>query len=155
MFRSSVTGRETCELELTPTSFFPLVLCLFPLPLRISLPALKCSLLPLIRAVQEATIEDHFYNLNTRLALAPDEWIRNVHRLDKSTTGPLILATTATKAKDLCAQFANRSVDKSEHAARRPTVSQGDFALMCLLASWWHRLHRCGVSVSVSRGARD
>ncbi|KAL7412290.1 pseudouridine synthase [Mrakia frigida] len=65
----------------------------------------------------EATIEDHFYNLKSRLALTPEQWIRSVHRLDKSTTGPLILATTELKAKDLCAQFAERSIEKSYIAA--------------------------------------
>ncbi|EIN05757.1 pseudouridine synthase [Punctularia strigosozonata HHB-11173 SS5] len=37
----------------------------------------------------------------------------HVHRLDKATTGALVLGRSPTLAKDLCKQFAERSVDKS------------------------------------------
>ncbi|CED85346.1 RNA pseudouridylate synthases [Phaffia rhodozyma] len=62
---------------------------------------------------KETTMEDHFEDLRTRLDLSEDHQIRTVHRLDKQTTGPLILALNQAKAKDLANQFKAKTVEKS------------------------------------------
>lgn len=78
--------------------------------------------------IQEATLEQHFSELSRRLGLTPSSsspgngapaddhgphGIRPLHRLDKDVEGPLVLALTQARAKEVARQFQRHEVVKS------------------------------------------
>jgi 16S rRNA U516 pseudouridylate synthase RsuA-like enzyme len=84
--------------------------------------------LPMVRRLKKPTLDQHLAELSRRLNLPPNSQILTVHRLDKQTTGPLILALNPQKAKDLSNQFKNRKIEKST-----PDGSFSPFSFLALL----------------------